>query len=413
MLSIHSWPEAILHLDADAFFASVAQAQNPNLKGKPVVTGYERGVATAMSYEAKKMGVTRGMRIFEVKKICPQATIITSDYKTYHLFSQKMFAIVRQYSPVVEEYSIDEGFVDLKGLRRPLNMSYEKIAATIKDRIEDSLGITVSIGVSTTKSLAKIAANLNKPSGLTIVSGRNIETLLKEVRIEKVWGIGNQTSAYLKKININNAYDFVMKPESFIEEHLSKPFHEIWLELRGNMVYQIDPNNKRSYKSITKSSTVTPPTSDKKILWSRLLNHVERAFEKTRDHNYSVGKIFIFLKTQNFSYHSIEIKLIEQAFYPMLIRKELKDAFEKIYKNGTFYRSTGCTVSKLLENAQIQSTLFFHNEKLEEKAKKIYPILKTGKVSFGASLLDKRSTKKQGKESNLSIPLLSTIDTEL
>ena len=98
MFQIRSWPETILHIDGDAFFASVAQAVNPKLKGKPVVTGHERGIATAISYEAKKYGITRGMRFFEMRKLCPDCAFIESDYELYALFSHRMFEILRQFS---------------------------------------------------------------------------------------------------------------------------------------------------------------------------------------------------------------------------------------------------------------------------------------------------------------------------
>ena len=128
MLQIYFWPNVILHLDGDAFFSSVFQAVNPNLKGKPVVTGSERGLATAVSYEARKYGVKRGMLTWQIKKICPQCVILESDYELYSLFSHKMFGILRTFTPTVEEYSVDEAFADIKGLRRPLSMSYLEIA---------------------------------------------------------------------------------------------------------------------------------------------------------------------------------------------------------------------------------------------------------------------------------------------
>ena len=213
---IISWPEVVLCLDGDAFFASVTQAVHPELKGKPVVTGYERGIATAVSYEARALGVKRGDRCWEIAKKYPTVVITHSDYRIYHLFSEKMFSVMRKYSPCVEVYSVDEGFCDLKGMRRPLHMSYEQIAKAIKDEIEKSLGITVSIGVSVTKSLAKLAVNKNKPSGLTIVPGKEIDQLLKEVPVNKIWGIGGATTAFLGKLNINTAYEFAKKPESTI-----------------------------------------------------------------------------------------------------------------------------------------------------------------------------------------------------
>lgn len=167
LLTLHSLPKAIIHVDCDAFFASVEQAMNPELRGKPVITGKERGIASAMSYEAKRLGVTRGMRLFEIKKICPDAIILPSDYETYSLFSKRFYGILRRFTPDVEEYSIDEAFAELSGLRRVYRTSYEEIAIKIKKTVESELGITVSVGLSLTKSLAKICSKENKPSGFT------------------------------------------------------------------------------------------------------------------------------------------------------------------------------------------------------------------------------------------------------
>src|SRR3990167_5878482 len=147
----YSFPRAILHIDGDSFFASCEVAKNPALRGKPVVTGRERGIASSMTYEAKRLGVKRGMMLSEIKKVCPAVIILPSDYETYSLFSKRMYEIVRRYTPSVEEYSIDECFADLTGLRRTLRMSYPSIAATIKREMELELGMTFSMGLSCTK----------------------------------------------------------------------------------------------------------------------------------------------------------------------------------------------------------------------------------------------------------------------
>ena len=116
-LSIDSFPRAILHIDGDAFFASCEQARNPSFKGKPLITGKERGIASSLSYEAKDAGAKRGMRLSEIKKLCPGVIILPSDYETYSLLSKRFFAIVRRFTNEVEEYSIDECFADLTGLQ--------------------------------------------------------------------------------------------------------------------------------------------------------------------------------------------------------------------------------------------------------------------------------------------------------
>src|SRR6266704_6518178 len=155
-LSIHGFPRAILHIDGDAFFASCEQSRDPALKGRPVITGKERGIVASMSYEAKARGVTRAMRLFEVKKICPEAIVLPSDYETYSLLSKRFFSIVRRYTPDVEEYSIDECFADLTGLRRPLRMSYLKIAERFKKELDAELGFTFSVVVAALKEETKI-----------------------------------------------------------------------------------------------------------------------------------------------------------------------------------------------------------------------------------------------------------------
>src|SRR5438552_1874653 len=157
-LSIHGFPRAIVHIDGDAFFASCEQSRDPKLQGKPVITGKERGIVASMSYEAKRKGVTRGMRLFEVKKLCPDAVMLPSDYETYSILSQRFFSIVRRYTPDVEEYSIDECFADLTGLRRSLRMNYIEIAKSIKRDLDAELGFTFSVGLAPNKVVAKLAS---------------------------------------------------------------------------------------------------------------------------------------------------------------------------------------------------------------------------------------------------------------
>lgn len=407
MFQIHNWPNVILHLDGDAFFASVMQAIDPSLKGKPVVVGKERGIVTAISYEAKKFGIKRGMMIGEVKKLCPQCIVAYSDYETYSLFSQKMFSVLRSFTPDVEEYSVDEGFADLKGLQRPLNANYGKIGQMIKEKIEACLGLTVSVGISITKSLAKLASSANKPSGLTVVPGRSIEKLLAPIPLEKIWGIGPNTSAYLNKLGIKTALNFASQTEGFLKKHLAKPCLEIWHELRGEKVYELNFEGKKTYKSITKSQTFFPPTDDPEVLWARLLVHVEAAFAKARRFGYRVGKITIFLKTQEFRYQAVEIKLLETVAYPMLIREELKVGFARIFQKGTLYRATGCWLNDLKEDAPCQPTLFSDQGLAEEKVKKIYPLLEAKKVDFGTTLFDKKRLLFKSRPPKFRLPVLS------
>ncbi len=407
MFQIYSWPNAILHLDGDAFFASVMQAVYPTLKNKPVVTGAERGIATAISYQARKLGITRGMRIWEIKKNFPNCVICNSDYEIYNLFSQKMFGILRQFTPLVEEYSVDEGFADIKGLRRPMNMSYREIGAVIKDKIESSLNITVSVGISLTKSLAKLASDFQKPSGLVLIDGPSIEKYLAKIPLRKIWGVGPNMSSYLEKLGLKTALDFAKKDKEFVRKNLTKPYFEIWCELRGEIIYLLNFQKKENYHSIIRSKTFTPATNDKNILWAKLLSHVEDAFAKARTLGYLVSRTTIFLKTQNFRYFQKQIRFSEPVGYPILIRKSLEKAFDEIYQKNFIYRTTGCSICQFSDKKIVQPGLFDTKNYKEEKIEKIYSLLDSKKVDFGSCLFDKEAQTAAKKPKMFKLPIIS------
>ena len=216
LFSLRSWPRAIAHIDGDAFFTSCEESIHPDLKGKALITGGERGIVACASYPAKKLGIKRGVPLHEARKICPTLIILPSDYETYSLFSRRMFSIMRRFTPDVEEYSIDEAFADITGMRRVLRSSYEEIVSRIKKEIERELGITVSVGLSITKVLAKVASKYQKPAGITIIRGRDIAEYLRNLPVEKVWGIGNATTNYLAKMGIRYALKFAQLPEKIV-----------------------------------------------------------------------------------------------------------------------------------------------------------------------------------------------------
>jgi DNA polymerase-4/DNA polymerase V len=195
----------ILHMDGDAFFAAVEVAKNPGLKGLPVVTGSERGIASAFSYEAKALGITRAMPIQKIKKEFPQVIVLEGDYVSYSKYSRAMFAIVRRYADEVEEYSIDECFAELTGLDKPLKMSYLEIAERIKKEVNEELGLSVTIGLAPTKVLAKVASKWVKPNGLTVITQATAKEFLLNYPIEKIWGIGPRTAESLQRKGVRTA----------------------------------------------------------------------------------------------------------------------------------------------------------------------------------------------------------------
>jgi len=360
LLSTSSFPRAILHIDGDAFFASCEQSRDPKLRGRPVVTGKERGIASSMSYEAKARGVTRAMSLRDIKKICPDVVILPSDYETYSLLSRRFYSIVRRWTPDVEEYGIDECFADLTGLRRPLRMSYQDIAENIKREIDAELGFTFSCGLGPNKVVAKIGSKWKKPSGLTIIPARRIHTFIAELPVEKVWGIGPQTTAHLATFGIVTALDFAIRSEEWVTEHFTKPTHEIWRELNGHCVYALSLEPKTTYASIQKFKTFTPPSNDREFVFSQLSKNIENACIKARRYSLSARSVAIYLRTQDFRSRGTELKLSRPSSTPTEIIALMRPHFENLFTHRTPYRQTGICLLGLDAHPPMQLDLFGH-----------------------------------------------------
>jgi len=385
-LSIFSWPRAILHIDADAFFASCEQAVNPSLKGKPVATGRERGIVAAASYEAKARGIKRAIGLFEAKKICPDLVCLPSDYETYSLFSVRIFDIIRRFSPDVEEYSIDEAFVDITGLRRTFHTSYGEIARQIQETVAKELDITVSVGVSISKVLAKVASKWEKPNGLTVIPGRDIHRYLSKLPVRAVWGIGSNTAALLNKLGVRTALDYATKDEAFIKRHLSKPYCEVWQELRGHSVYPVVTESKSSYQSVGKSKTFTPPSDDPPFVFAQLSKNLEKACIKARRHNLIASKLTLFLKGQDFTHDGMEIKLSRGTAYPADMLGPLKEGFDRTFRPGRLYRSTGVILGGLKAAGTLQFSLFEDSVRIDKMCR-IYDVVDALSKRFGKHTL--------------------------
>ncbi len=394
------YPRAILHVDGDAFFASCEVARNPALKGKPVVTGQERGIACAFTYEAKALGVVRGMSVREIRKRYPSVTVLPSDYATYSLYSKRMYNIVRRYSPCVDEYSIDECFADLTGQDEVLKLPLEEIVRRIKYDLDTELGITFSVGLAPTKVLAKIGSKWRKPSGLTCIPMSLTESFLKDLPIGKVWGIGWKTTTFLQRMRIVTALDFVKKDVEWVQKYLSKPYFETWCELRGKVMFELHQETKTSQHSIAKTLTFVPCT-DKAYIYSQLSNNIEGACAKARSYGLGTQKISIFLKTQDFKYHHADIKLPSLTSTPEDILRSIEPHFHSLFASNTVYRTTGIslldlrkpstqqTLFETIETDSRMTDLYRHIDRLSHKFGK-------HSIFLGSSL---NAIAKQGKKS--------------
>src|SRR4051812_1643893 len=199
---------AILHVDMDAFFASVEVRDNPELRGKPVLVGHDgpRGVVAAASYEARVFGCHSAQPMAVAKRLCPQAVVVSGRQGRYREASEQVFAIFERFTPGIQPLSIDEAFLDVTGSLRALGPA-EGIAAEIKRAVRAETQLTASVGVAPNKFLAKLASDLEKPDGLTVVRPEDVDRVLTPLPIGKIWGIGPKTAKRLNDLNVKTIGD--------------------------------------------------------------------------------------------------------------------------------------------------------------------------------------------------------------
>lgn len=358
MLSTRSFPRAIVHFDADSFFASVEQSLDHTLRGKVVVTGGERGAATSVSIEGKKVGLYRGMTLKEMKRLCPEVIIVPGDYTAYSIYARRMYSIVREFTSDVEEYSIDECFADITGLRAKYHMPYEGIALMIKERLQADLGITFGVGLGPNKTLAKIASKINKPDGFASIPAKNAHTILAYVPIGTVWGLGYATSLRFEKLGIKTAFDFAEKEEWWLKLHaVSKPYRDIWLEMHGHYVRPLSKSVHDSIGSILHSRTFKP-TSDKQTLISALAHNIEGVCIKARSHSVKGKTCRFYLKTQEFTYAGKNLSMSIPLNDPREFMRLVEMHFNSVYEVGTIYRATGFGLYSITPDTAMTPDLF-------------------------------------------------------
>ena len=355
----------MIHIDCDAFFTSVEQALHPELRGKPVVTGKERGIVACASYEAKALGVRRPMQLWEAKKALPNLICLPSDYETYSIYSKRMFSIIREFTPDVEEYSIDEAFADLSGLRRVHRTGYPEIAWKIKQAVQKQLGLTVSVGVSASKTLAKIGSKEKKPDGFTVIRANTLPQFLPHIALEKVCGFGPNTVELLFKRGVRNCWDYVSKPEMWAKQVLGKIGVELWHELRGESVYELVKEEKTDYASISKTKTFTPPSSERDFVWAQLVRNTESAFIKLRRYQLRAKSICVFLRTQEFKSYGAEAELDRSTSSLQEAIPLVEQLFNKTYKERILFRLTGIVLAKIEADKTAQYSLFDNVPKIE------------------------------------------------
>jgi DNA polymerase-4/DNA polymerase V len=358
MSMIYSWPEAIMHCDADAFYVGCELSRHPELRGKPLVVAGKLGsIVLAKSQDLKSKGVKTGMPLWEIKKKIPEIICLPPDFEFYNDMSAQMFEILYKWTPDVEVYSVDEAFLDMKGFRRLYKMDYGQIAHAIKEEVKNTLGITVSIGVSVTRTLAKMAAEINKPDGVTVISWKHLKDWLPRFPVEAVPGFGRNTVPLLEKFGIKTCADFVNLTEATVRSMLHRPGVDLWKELQGEKVYQVEKTFALN-KIITRTSSFEPHTSDQKFLWAHTVRQLERALDAMQGDHQTSQEISLYLRDKEFRTYGWSYRFPTPMKNFQGFLDALKILWKEHFPKGKVLRSTGVTLMRLSRDSGQQFSLF-------------------------------------------------------
>ncbi len=375
-------------VDCDSFFVCCEQKVNPELKGKPVcVISNKDGCVISRSKEAKKMGVRMGEPLFMAKKEHQKAIYIVANHELYADISHQVMSKLKEFSPTVEVYSIDEAFVDLTGLRRLYKMEYIDLASHIRDTIKMELDIGVSIGLSSSKSLAKLASDKAKKedAGVYAINPRFATEELKKTSIEEIWGIGRNLTQLFHRSGIITAYELVSQSDAWLDKKVGIRGLEMKHELLGETVSPVS-NEIKLPKSIQNTSALGTFTSDINFIKNSLNYHIHKGCSKLRRLEAKCSVVSILLRTKDFKVY-VEKKVLEKpTCYEWDVSDIVFKLLDKIYDPTILYRSSGVMLDNITFDNAEQLFLFADSEE-DSKNKKLANCLDKLEGKFGKNIV--------------------------
>lgn len=353
----------IMHVDMDAFYASVEQVDNPHLKGKPVIIGASRrGVVSAASYEARKYGIHSAMPVFKARKLCPHGIFLPGRKERYREKSREIMVILERISPLVEQVSIDEAFVDISGTEA-LHGPPGDLGEKLKARILESTHLTCSIGIAPNKFLAKIASDMKKPDGLTIIEEEHMHTLLSQLPISKIPGIGTKTSTLLDRLGVRSPADILRRPQTFWMEKLGKTGSCLYRMAQGIDHSEVTPY--AAIKSCSAEDTFPEDTQDLHLIKKWLFHQAEAVARDLRHKGLKGKTISIKVKYRDFKVATRSLTLPGATNCTQTIFQGACRLLQKLHKAQKI-RLVGVGVSNIQRGPQ-QMSLFPNPEALRSE----------------------------------------------
>lgn len=348
----------LAHIDADSFFASVLQRKYPHLQGKPLLAmGMGGGCVIAASYEAKATGVKTGMPLKEALTLCPHAEKVHSDFAETALASQQIEAIIQAHCPVVEQYSIDEWFLDLRTLVGGVPFDLMLWGKDLQSEIQATTALSVSIGIASSKILAKMAGEEHKPAGVTVVERHQVESFLSRRPVLAIPGIGPRRGAHAKAKHWETAWDFAIADEAIVQKLFGKGGPELQREIRGESLYPVTAESGPP-KSISRTRSFKP-TKDKKIVWAHAVQHLSYCILKMRTQDLSARGVSLWLRDDQYHHQGLQIKLPQALDTEEDITPYVRKAFDRLIgRDANRHTQIGFCLWNLQAKGAAQFSLF-------------------------------------------------------
>ena len=361
-------PRAILHVDMDAFYASVEVLDDPSLQGKPVIVGGTpegRGVVSAASYEARAYGVHSAMSAARAIKLCPDGVFLRGRMDRYVEISRQIGAIFRDFTPLVEPLSIDEAFMDVTGCRR-LFGSAEKIGHLIQQRIADELQLVASVGVAGNKFLAKLASDLEKPAGFVVIPDGKAPEILANLPIGRLWGVGKVSQKEMARFGIRTVRDFLAVPEEVAVQQFGDHVRHLRQLAVGHDTRPVIPSHEA--KSIGNEITFGEDIADARHLQEVLDHLADKVARRVRSQGFVARTITLKARYSDFSTFTRSESLQASTDSSVEIRDVARHLLQqKLGRRGRALRLIGVTASNLGPAVEAQGELFADPAKTRDR----------------------------------------------
>jgi DNA polymerase IV len=347
----------IIHLDMDAFYASVEMLDNPAFRGQPVIVGgpRQRGVVSAASYEARKFGIHSALPMAVAMRLCPRGVFLPVRMPRYKEISDQVFEIFLRFTPLVEPLSIDEAFLDVTASIRLFGPA-EEIAKLIKNQVRKEIGLTVSAGVAPSKLVAKIASDLDKPDGLTIVNEGEVQKFLDPLPIEKLWGVGKITQRDLSLLNVKTIGELSRLPKDLLRRRFGQQGLQLYFLSKGIDDREVQPD--RIIKSIGREETFPEDILDKEKAGKEVLILSQRVARRLRRHGKTGRTITLKVTYDNFTRITRSQTLPAATDDGRTIYRVSLDLLEKTEIGKRPIRLLGIYLSQLTKPGEGQLLLF-------------------------------------------------------